>query len=37
MIRKIKKALLKTQIADKLIDKFLAKQSAIKKAKYFFD
>lgn len=37
MITKIIKALLNTRIAGNLIDKYLAKQSAIKKANQFFD
>lgn len=37
MKQKIIKALLSTKLADKLIDKYLAKQSSIKKAKDFFD
>lgn len=37
MITKIIKALLNTRIASNLIDKYLAKQSAIKKANQFFD
>lgn len=37
MKEKIIKALLNTKLADKLIDKYLAKQSSIKKDKNFFD
>lgn len=37
MLEKTIKALLNTRIASNLIDKYLAKQSAIKKAKNFFD
>lgn len=37
MVSKIIKALLNTSIAAKLIDKYIAKQSTIKKAKYYFD
>ena len=37
MVAKLIKALLNTRLADNLIDKYLAKQSAIKKAQRFFD
>lgn len=37
MLGKIIKALLNTRIAGNLIDKYLAKQSVIKKANHFFD
>lgn len=37
MFSKIIKALLNTRIADNLIDKYLAKQSVIKRANHFFD
>lgn len=37
MLRKIIKALLNTQIANKLIDKYLKEQSAIEIANHFFD
>ena len=37
MISKLIKALLNTRIASNLIDKYLAKQSAIKKANHYFD
>ncbi len=37
MIAKIKKVLLNTHLAAKLIDKYLEKQSPIEFAKRFFD
>lgn len=37
MITKLIKALLNTRLASNLIDKYLAKQSSIKRANHFFD
>ena len=37
MFSKLIKALLNTRIASNLIDKYLAKQSSIKRANHFFD
>ena len=37
MFSKLIKALLNTRIARNLIDKYLAKQSSIKRANHFFD